>query len=254
MRIRRKLPKNAEGVWLPSRLCRKIEFGSVFTRVCWTFAPNFREKKASRSSRLVLGVRSHGPTGCKIGAVHTCLPVWRELKLAWVVLMTFRSTVFTRAFPFEGNWNENCYKNCYQRQFTRAFPFEGNWNGHPFLKVLEVIVLFTRAFPFEGNWNYFFSCVMGETTFPCSPVPSRLKGIETPAEAICLSSAVVRVHTCLPVWRELKHVFAVLGFNTAIAFSRSHVPSRLKGIETSLIWWMFGNMLRIHTCLPVWRE
>ena len=53
----------------------------MHTWVCGIFGVNFEVKKALHSSRLVLAFRSHGLTGCKLGAVQIRFPVWRELKL-----------------------------------------------------------------------------------------------------------------------------------------------------------------------------
>ena len=40
------------------------------------FLPRIFAQKKPRAVRVWFwGVRSHGPTGCKTGAVHTCLPV-----------------------------------------------------------------------------------------------------------------------------------------------------------------------------------
>ena len=174
----------------------------MFIRVYGIFAPNFCTKKVPRSSRLVLGVQSHGPTGCKIGAVHMCLPVWRELKL----------------------WSNSSFWNPVST-FTCAFPFEGNWNSLCRLPWWRWDLSFTCAFPFEGNWNQLS---------PSSP-----------------SSPSLNVHMCLPVWRELKH----FRFRSnCAALPCSHVPSRLKGIETRPRSVMGTELAWVHMCLPVWRE
>ena len=40
----------------------------------------------------------------------------------------------------------------------------------------------------------------------CLHVPSRLEGIETPENTFAfVSSKIIFVYMCLPVWRELKH-------------------------------------------------
>ena len=63
-----------------------------------------------------------------------------------------------------------------------------------------------------------------------SHVLSRLKGIETFLRKKELIRVKESVHTCFPVWRELKQPFEAI---KEIALrTGSHVLSRLKGIET----------------------
>ena len=146
-----------------------------------------------------------------VQCVHTCFPVWRELKLKIRTInatrinvisshvlsslkgietgfnfqIVHRTFTFTRAFPFEGNWNDidytienletlfvhTCFpvwrelkpawvrtmpmyfRSILEKMFTRAFPFEGNWNFLRHSVRLFESIPFTRAFPFEGNWN-----------------------------------------------------------------------------------------------------
>ena len=53
----------------------KIAQSSMGTWVCGILGQNFASKKALRSSLMVLGFWSHGPTGLKLGAVDICFPV-----------------------------------------------------------------------------------------------------------------------------------------------------------------------------------
>ena len=242
----------------------------MFIRVYGVFAPNFCAKKAPRSSRLVLGCteprpdwvqnrgcshvpsrlkgiethrrvlsvhylqRSHVPSRLKgietagpffpvVGAcdVHTCLPVWRELKLSCHCFFLHTVQVHT-CLPV---WRE--------------------------LKLLFIFIEF----------------IFIETSVhTCLPVWRELKlwVRSTLLPVWCL------VHTCLPVWRELKleegpgetfsaaKVFtrafpfegncnASLDANMPLRFNRSHVPSRLKGIET----WVGSRSSSTTTCSHV---
>ena len=152
----------------------------MHTWVCGIFGVNFEAKKALRSSRLVLAFRSHGLTGCKLGAVQIRFPVWRELKPTSDNLPVFIAE-FRYAFPFEGNWNSSLSllgavgynadvqirfpvwrelkhtrfslnEHTHTNTFRYAFPFEGNWNIFN-LANGDLWSEFRYAFPFEGNWN-----------------------------------------------------------------------------------------------------
>ena len=283
----------------------------------------FAEKMPRAVRVWFWGVQSHVTTGSKMGAVHTCFPVWRELKLkTWV--LDQRTVVFLvhTCFPvwrelkritwsfnflgfhkftraFEGNWNlrtptkpsvflvHTCFPvwrelkhweianlGFQELVFTRAFPFEGNWNAvlASFIKIhgqlgrvhtcfpvwrelkrsgsntVSCEFLFTRAFPFEGNWN------------------KRKNG--------GLKWSIL-VHTCFPVWRELKRDVILWTLSPLVS---SHVLSRLKGIETGISRGFNGHRslftrafpfegnwnaltmpgqysgISVHTCFPVWRE
>ena len=63
----------------------------MYTWVCGILGLKFCLKIAPRSSRLVLDVRSHGPTGLKIGSLWIDFPVWRELKLSGHQILFWQS-------------------------------------------------------------------------------------------------------------------------------------------------------------------
>ena len=201
----------------------------MYTRVCGIFRQNFEMKKALRSSCMFLGLRSHGPTGLKIGSLWIHLPVWRELKLnpknvqihhlrqLWIHLPVWRelkliiwfvcfATVFTLDTPSRLKGIET------KLQITQITLFYKLWIHLPVwreLKRLHCEVFldhshgFGYTFPFEGNWNV---CVLPLEKFSVWSLdtPSRLKGIET----------------------------ITVSVNAMASKSALDTPSRLKGIET----------------------
>ena len=152
------------------------------------------------------------------------------------------------------------YEDSSEYLFTRAFPFEGNWNCLKVLVRVSYLEKFTRAFPFEGNWNKVSNADPLNFYRRCSHVPSRLKGIETWFSYISarsfngshvpsrLKGIETKIGFC---WKTDKlkcfHLFTRAfpfegNWNMASAYfcrydesTSSHVPSRLKGIETFLL-------------------
>ena len=151
------------------------------TRVCLIFRQNFGKKKAPRSSRLVLGFRSYGPTGLKMGSLAIHFPVWRELKRGLIVVRVgwVGCVCLLYTFPFEGNWNNWTLTRAFNSDSLAIhFPvwrelkllcllFDGwaiYWLAIHFpvwrelkhschqLRIQEIPSLL-YTFPFEGNWN-----------------------------------------------------------------------------------------------------
>ena len=126
--MRHKLPKNPDDTWLQHQFSQKIAFGSMDTWVCGILGLKFRLKIAPRSSRLVLGLRSHGSTGLKMGSLWRHFPVQREWKLVTSYSGPYVPTLW-RHFPA---WRES--KLWVQRApeswacFGDTFPVEGNRN------------------------------------------------------------------------------------------------------------------------------
>ena len=220
----------------------------MHTWVCGIFGVNFEAKKALRSSRLVLAFRSHGLTGCKLGAVQIRFPVWRELKQERTRCGLTVATFVQIRFPVWRELKLHLVETRYYflDEFRYAFPFEGNWNQ----KLLP-----------------FIPATIGSDTL------SRLKGIETFLDYIVVRSSLV-VQIRFPVWRELKPTesgkrssassvqirFPVWrelklsgGLLPSFVRARSDTLSRLKGIETlpSRRWWCRQS---VQIRFPVWRE
>ena len=229
-----KTSENVDRDWILCLFYRKIALGSVFMGVCAVFGLNFREKKAVRSSRLVLGFWSHGPTGLKMGSVWMSLPVWRELKpvkkyhlsqgkKVWMSLPVWRELklcghiitisamrIVWMSLPV---WRELKRKRVTSASATKS---EG-LNEPSRLKGIE-----TRCF-YPGRVKHF-----------CLNEPSRLKGIETLKKwEDALYHRYPQVWMSLPVWRELKLNSCP---STSIGRISLNEPSRLKGIETCRPW------------------
>ena len=206
----------------------------MFTRVCRNFGLNFCRKKAPRSSRLVLALRSHGWTGLKLGAVRKDFPGGREWKrgaggLRWQIHYDSSSE---RTFPVEGNRNLNPNmreRSTELKRSERTFPVEGNGN---FLSVSAISSrdhLSERTFPVEGNGNEKWFILWwavddgSERTFPVegngnitsnkalhrshnfSPKGlSRWKGMETYSSKIKYLCSVNHVRKDFPGGREWK--------------------------------------------------
>ena len=226
----------------------------MHTWVFGIFGLKFRSKIAPRSSRLVLGVRSHGPTGIKMGSLWIRFPVWRELKLKiWSGTRLIKFIDFGSAFPFEGNWNSiSKILKCSPLCFGSAFPFEGNWNS--ISKILKCSPLcFGSAFPFEGNWNEIDGSIW---IIPEAPLWIRF-----------------------PVWRELKHNanrvecnIGGLTFGYAFPFEGNwnflkisnftKLEAEYFGYAFPFEWnwnnlpgnWLISFGLWLWICFPVWRE
>ena len=160
-------------------------------------------------------------------------PVWRELKLVrkllgfslcgtYNVLSRLKgietcvlnisadnSSSLQCPFPFEGNWNiEIAMSSSFAILFLQCpFPFEGNWNRMCCCRGFVGLIL-QCPFPFEGNWNLSVSCGLADRNW---------------------------LTMSFPVWRELKRT------PCARCPTTFHIPynvlSRLKGIETELIFW-----------------
>ena len=105
----------------------------MFIRVRGILRTNFGFKKAPRSSRLDLGVRSHGPTKCKMGSLWIRFPVRRESKL---FIPSFHHcgdvTLDTLSRPKGIETPQSaavCLLHGHRWTFGYAFPFEGNRNS-----------------------------------------------------------------------------------------------------------------------------
>ena len=180
----------------------------MHTWVCGILGVNFEEKNAPRSSCLVFGVRSHGPTGLKIGALWIHFPVWRELKRIIRACRPLWIQCFGYTFPFEGNWNINPTEN------------RGTCHALDTLSRLKGIET-----PTEQQFKDFQRHSLDTL--------SRLKGIETRVViSFCLLRVALWIH--FPVWRELKRKCSKTG-NAMAAKMPLDTLSRLKGIETSLM-------------------
>ena len=201
-----KLPKNVGVVWVPNRFYKKIAFVSMHTWVCGILGLKFRSKIARRSLRLVLALQSHGPTGCKLGAVQICFPVWRELKLfsprcchsespcsdmlsrlkgietqlplcrAWWLSVQICLPVWRELKPSRLPWEVDCPRITGSDMLSRLKGIE----------TMSILLLYGRqatmfryAFPFEGNWNFSLKKKWSRSTCGSSDMLSRLKGIET---------------------------------------------------------------------------
>ena len=113
---------------------------------------------------------------------------------------------------------------------------------------------FTCAFPFEGNWNKspFLYLIKSPFKFTCA-FP-----FEGNWNFCSLRSSRAISWICSHVPSRLKGIETPLQLlQGKQVYKGSHVPSRLKGIETALLQelayrWLFRQ--QVHMCLPVWRE
>ena len=159
-------------------------------------------------------------------------PVWRELKLNSTSPSSDStvscSHVLSRLKGIETSLRlaVSFAKAISSHVLSRLKGIETSLPGWVALKLVQF--KFTRAFPFEGNWNSWQGSLTSITKIG-SHVLSRLKGIETYISLPPAQWCLPRVHTCFPVWRELK---PYSWKNCSAAFISSHVLSRLKGIET----------------------
>ena len=150
----------------------------MYTRVCGILGLNFNKKNVLRTSRMFLGVRSHGPTGLKMGSLWIGFPVWRELKLTNISADNVRFTLWI-GFPV---WRE-------LKRLGQVCPplIIGTLDRLSRLKGIETFADITPVPLSDCLWIGF-------------PVWRELK----PAE-ILLLSIILNLWIGFPVWRELKH-------------------------------------------------
>ena len=206
----------------------------MFIRVRGILRTNFGLKKAPRSSRLDLGVRSHGPTGCKMGSLWIRFPVGREWKLIdqffkffilfqylWIRFLVGREwkpdqqkefvhpAFFGYAFPLEGNGNT-------LRMVADLISFPSLWIRFPVgrewkhnsaaLKADRVSGLWIR-FPVGREWKPTQKKLLLTKTVALDTL-SRWKGMETGATLANARLVTTNLWIRFPVRREWKPVTA----------------------------------------------